>query len=237
MIGLLEEKDNIGSVKDVSLSNRTITGYLAHFNSVDYNNDVIMPGAFTKTLIENKGRQRFLNYHNFNQPHNKFDVLKEDQTGLYFEVKMVPGVSYSEDVLKLYDAGVLEEQSIGFHVVKKYTEVKSGTRQIQEMLLAEGSNVTLGMNSNAKFTGFKSFTPQKCTDQITKIMSFIRTGTVTDETFIQLELGLKQLQLYSYELGKTALETKGEPESSTQIKAEPQAIEIIKLFRQSLKTN
>lgn len=237
MIGLLEEKDNVGSVKDVSLSNRTITGYLAHFNSVDYNKDQIMPGAFAKTLLENKGRQRFLNYHNFNQPHNKFDVLKEDHIGLYFEVKMISGVSYSEDVLKLYDAGVLEEQSIGFHAVKKSIEKKSGVRQLQELMLAEGSNVTIGMNSNAKFLGFKSLTQQKCNDHITKIMSFLRNGTTTDETFEQLEIGLKQLQAYSFELGKQALETKSEPEDSTLITPEPQAIEIIKSFTNSLTLN
>ncbi len=235
MIGLLEEKDHIGSVKDVSLADRTITGYLAHFGSVDYNKDIIYPGAFAKTLMENKSNLRFLNYHDFKQPHNKFTVIQEDDKGLYFEVKMIEGVTYSMDVLRLYDAGVLEEQSIGFHVVKK--ETKSGVRHIKEMKLGEGSNVTLGMNPNAKFMGFKSMTLEKCNDQVQSIISFLRNGSVTDEMFSQLELGLKQLQSYSFDLGKKSLE---EPFEENTLVDEPmtqKAIEEIKSFRNSLTIN
>lgn len=236
MIGLLEEKDNVGSVKDVSLADRTITGYLAHFGSVDYGNDITEKGAFAKTLLEGKGKHMFLNFHNFDQPHNKFSVLQEDDFGLYFEVKMIEGVTYSMDTLRLYDAGVLTDQSYGFHAVKKSFEKKEGQtiRRLKEVMFGEGSNVAVGMNKNAKFTGFKGMTIDKCKDQVSKIMKFLRNGTATDETFLQLEIGLKQLQAYSFELGKQALETKGEPDKSTLITPEPQAIEIIKNFRNSL---
>jgi len=231
MIEVFEEKDYIGSTKDVSLADLTITGYLAHFGSVDLGNDVIEQGAFTKTLQTKSDRLRFLNYHNFQQPHNKFTVLKEDSTGLYFEVKMVKDVSYSMDTIRLYDAGVLTEQSIGFNAVKKFN--KGGIRHLQEVMLGEGSNVVIAMNPNAKFGGFKSFTLEKCNDHAKNILNFLRTGSVTDETFIQLEIGLKQLQAYSYELGKQALKPEGEPDD-TQTKAEPQIIETIKSFRNSL---
>lgn len=232
MIGMLEEKDYLGSVKDVSLATKTITGYLAHFDSVDLGNDVIEKGAFKKTLQENKNRIFFLNQHDFKQPHNKFEVLNEDEKGLYFEAKMIDGVSYSMDVLKLYDAGVLEEQSIGFQTVKK--EMKSGVRHLKEIYLAEGSNVTVAMNPNAKFSGFKSMTVQKVNDQVSKITSFIRNGNVTDDMFVQLELSLKQLQAYSYELGKKeALEI--EPSTDDTRANEPlKQIEIIKSFTQKL---
>ncbi|SMC45799.1 HK97 family phage prohead protease [Pedobacter africanus] len=237
MIGLLEEKDNVGSVKDVSLADMTITGYLAHFGSVDYGNDITEKGAFTKTLLEGKGKHLFLNFHNFDQPHNKFSVLQEDDFGLYFEVKMIKDVSYSMDTLRLYDAGVLTDQSYGFHAVKKVFEKKEGVtvRRLKEVVFGEGSNVAVGMNKNAKFTGFKGMTIEKCKDQVSKIMKFLRTGNVTDETFLQLEIGLKQLQAYSFELGKQALETKSEPDKTTLITSEPQAIEIIKSFRNTLK--
>lgn len=230
MTGLLEEKDNIGSVKDVSLSDMTITGYLAHFGSVDYNNDVILKGAFEKTIRERGRELKFLNHHDFKQPHNRFSVLREDDKGLYFEVKMVDGVSYSMDVLKLYAAGVIDEQSIGFYAVKK--ETKSGVRYLKEVKLGEGSNVTVAMNKNAKFMGFKSLTQDDCNKQIKNIMSFLRKGDVTDDMFLQLELGLAQLQSYSYELGRKSLE---EPlEDSTPVNEPTNQIEIIKSFRNSL---
>lgn len=236
MIGLLEEKDNVGSVKDVSLSDRTITGYLAHFGSVDYGNDITEKGAFAKTIQENKGKHLFLNFHNFNQPHNKFTELKEDDYGLYFEVKMIEGVSYSMDTLKLYDAGVLQEQSYGFQAVKKTFEKKGTTtiRRLKEVMFAEGSNVAIAMNSNAKFMGFKGMTLEKCNSQISNIMKFLRTGNVTDETFIQLEIGLKQLQSYSFEQGRNSLEKPLDDDTSI---IEPNnKIEIIKSFRNSLNS-
>jgi len=233
MTGLYEEKDNIGSVKDVSFADRTITGYLAHFGSVDYGNDVIVKGAFTKTLQDNIDNLRFLDQHDWKRPHNKFSLIKEDDKGLYFEVKMVNGVSYSEDVLRLYEAGVIDQQSIGYNAVKK--EVKSGVRYLKELKLGEGSNVTVAMNPNAKFSGFKSLSLPDCNNKITKIMSFIRNGNITDESFIQLELALKQLQSYSFELGKKSLE---EPSYDDTLVNEPiNQIEIIKSFRNSLTTN
>lgn len=238
MIGLLEEKDNVGSVKDVSLADRTITGYLAHFGSVDYGNDITEKGAFAKTLLEGKGKHLFLNFHNFQQPHNKFSVLQEDDYGLYFEVKMIENVTYSMDTLRLYDAGVLTDQSYGFQAVKKVFEKKEGqtVRRLKEVMFGEGSNVAVGMNKNAKFTGFKGMTLEKCKDHVANIMKFLRNGTATDETFIQLEIGLKQLQAYSYDLGKQALEHKSEPVFTTQNNEEPRAIEIIKSFTNSLIT-
>lgn len=245
MIGLFEEKDNIGSVRDVSLANMTITGYLAHFGSVDDGNDIIEKGAFAKTLVENRERMRFLNQHDFKQPHNKFQEIKEDDKGLYFEVKMIPGVSYSMDVLKLYDAGVLSEQSIGFQTIRKSMESKAGVeiRRITEMKLAEGSNVTIAMNRNAKFAGFKSAEEatqalQRNSDKINNIVKFLRNGTATDDTFAQLEIGLKQLQAEAYEIGRaSAPETKSAPSDDDTRNSNTPQIEIIKSFTQSLNIN
>ena len=86
MKGLLEVKrNNEKSVSDVDLKNRVVTGYLSSFDNVDHSGDIIVKGAYTKTLKERRNEIVFLNQHRWEQPHGKFAVLQEDQKGLYFE--------------------------------------------------------------------------------------------------------------------------------------------------------
>jgi len=204
MKGLLTFKDNsFGAVKDVDAKSRVITGYLSSFENIDNDNDVMTKGAFRKSLNERRNQIYFLNQHNFAQPHGKFAVLREDQKGLYFESEPLINTTYSEDTLKLYEAGIMKEHSIGFVTVQK--EQKSGIRYIKEVKLYEGSNVTLGSNSDTPFTGFKSLTLKDTNEKIGLILKFFKNGTVTDNTFELLELSLKDLQKHAYELGKMTL--------------------------------
>lgn len=202
MKGLLELKDiTQGAVKDVDVAGRVVTGYLSNFGNTDNDNDIILKGAFKKTLNERRGNIYFLNQHNFAQPHARFAVLREDQKGLYFESEpLIKGVSYSDDALKLYEAGVLKEHSIGFVTINK--EYKADTRMIKEVKLYEGSNVTLGSNPDTPFTGFKNLTLTETNDKISLIMKFFKNGTVTDNTFQLLEIALKDLQRQAFEIGK-----------------------------------
>jgi hypothetical protein len=226
MDGLLEFKSIFGSISDVDTKSNIVTGYLSEFGSKDYDSDIIEKGAFAKSIAERKNDIFFLNQHDWKQPHGKFNVLQEDSKGLYFESNPLIDTTYSSDAIKLYAAGIVKEHSIGFQTVKSEWHKDGYTRTIKEVKLYEGSNVTLGANKNTPFTGFKSRSLQEINDQVSLIMKATRTGTFTDDTFMQLEIALKQLQLESYELGKKALE---EPILITQ-NNEPLQIESLKLL-------
>jgi len=227
MKGLLNYKNNsLGAVKDIDVKNRVITGYLSSFGNIDHDNDIIEKGAFTKTINERRNQIYFLNQHNFAQPHGKFAVLREDTKGLYFESEPLINTSYSEDALKLYEAGIIAEHSIGFVTTKK--EFKGEIRHIKEMKLYEGSNVTMGSNSDTPFTGFKSMTLKDVNEKVSLILKFFKTGTVTDDTFGLLEIALKDLQKQAFEIGKMTL-NEIEPVSSTQKDFKP-LIETINDF-------
>lgn len=201
----LELKTITGAVKDIDTKKRVVTGYLSNFDNKDFDGDIIVKGAFKKSITERKNDIFFLNQHNWNQPHGRFSVLQEDMKGLYFEsTPMVEGVSYSEDVLKLYDAGIIKEHSIGFITLQ--SDQEDNARIIKEVKLFEGSNVTLGANNQTPFTGFKSLTLKELNDRSTVLYKAIRNGNFTDDTFVLLEFALKELQLQAYELGKKALE-------------------------------
>ena len=227
MKGLLQSKGFMGGVKDVDVKNRIVTGYLSAFGNKDFDNDIIVKGAFDKTIAERgpKGRNEilFLNQHNWQQPHGKFAVLKEDSKGLYFESNPLPDTTFSNDALKLYEAGIVKEHSHGYSIIRE--EKEGGSNLLIELKLYEGSNVTLGANNQTPFTGFKSLTITDINERTNSIIKMLRNGTLTDDTFIQLEIALKQLQRESYELGKNTLE----PSKDT---LEP--LEIIKGFTNSL---
>lgn len=204
MKGLLEYKNvNTSVVKDVDTKKRIITGYLSDFDTKDYDGDVIVKGAYKKTIKERN--QYFLNQHLWNQPHGGFTVLQEDSKGLYFESTPLINTTYSEDTLKLYEAGIIKEHSVGFITVKSDYDNKEKARIIKEIKLLEGSNVTLGSNPNTPFLGTKSLTLQDANDEVKLIVKMLRNGSLTDETFLTLEIALKQLQTQMYELGKKSL--------------------------------
>lgn len=231
---LLQFKSLVGELKDLDTSKRIVTGYLSAFGNKDHDGDIIVKGAFSKSINERKKDIFFLNQHNWAQPHGKFNVLREDSKGLYFESAPLVDTTYSSDLLKLYDAGIVKEHSIGFVTMQSENDTKSNARMLTELKLFEGSNVTLGANSNTPFTGMKSLNLKEIDEQSKLLIKAIRNGTFTDDTFALLEIALKQLQLDSYNLGlnKEKSLTK-EPIIITQIDSKPIA-SIIKEFTQTL---
>lgn len=233
----LEHKSIFGEIKDIDTKNQIVTGYLSSFGNKDHDGDIMEKGAFSKSINERKNDIFFLNQHNWAQPHGKFKVLKEDSFGLYFESEpLIKGVSYSDDLMKLYDAGIIKEHSIGFRTIKSDYDSKSNTRTIKEVKLFEGSNVTLGANSNTPYLGTKNLTLKDINDQCNRLYKAIRNGTFTDETFTLLEYALKDLQTQAYKLGEfKALEKQDEPLVDTQENVEePQS--HIKTINEFLKT-
>ena len=227
----LEYKFITGAVEDIDTSKRVVTGYLSKFGNIDLDNDIMDKGAFTKTLQERKSNIFFLNQHNWSQPHGKFATLEVDEYGLKFESNPLPDTTYSNDALKLYEAGIVKEHSVGFLTMKSEYIRETDKRVIKEVKLYEGSNVTLGANPDAIFTGLKSFTKEDISDREKAILKAFRNGTFTDETFTLLEIALKQLQLQSYELGKEDALKQSEQSTTNEVAIKAETINYLKTFK------
>ena len=80
----------------------------------------------------------------------------------------------------------------------------------------------------------KDLTIEEINEEAKIIIKAIRDGNFTDDTFILLEIALKQLQKDAYELGKS-LKDKKPPEDTSKI-IEPSYIETINNFRKTLWT-
>ena len=216
---MIQYKSIPNSIKDVDTKGRTVTGYFSSFGNVDSDGDIIRQGAFEKSVRERgpEGANRVFHLlqHNPRQPLGKPVALQEDDKGLYFETPF-PDTMLANDTLKLYEAGIYSEHSIGFEVLNSNTDTNDGEEVniLTELKLWEGSTVTWGANENTPFEGVKSLkTPAEIADEIEQIQKFLRKGDVTDYTFELLELQLEHLKA-----AQPSKDTEMKPSQDTSVK-------------------
>jgi HK97 family phage prohead protease len=170
-----------GIIEDVDDVKGIVTGYFSAVNNIDSDGDVIVSGAYKKTVAENgpMGRNRIMHLlqHNPLMPLAKPMELMEDAKGLRFTSKITE-TSYGKDVIKLYKEGVFNEHSVGFEIIK--SDNKSAYREIREIKLWEGSTVTWGANANTPIESMKGWDLPKSEEMIVKFGNILRKGDVTD---------------------------------------------------------
>lgn len=132
-----------------------VKGYGSVFGNKDSDDDVIMPGAYTKTLQEHGGRVKYIYQHDITKPIGKMTELGEDDKGLYFTAE-IPDTALGRDVMKLIKAGVITENSVGIMPVVKNWHEEDKTRYIKEVKLYEVSAVTMAANEQAMIHDVKS---------------------------------------------------------------------------------
>lgn len=140
----------------------SIEGYASVFGNVDLGGDVVMPGAFTKTLKENipLNRVKFVDSHNVHEGTKAIigtiPSAKEDKHGLFFKARL-SGVQAAQDVRQKVKEGILDSLSFGYSTIKSEPgdgDLK-GSRLLKELKLYEISVVAWGMNPVAAITGAK----------------------------------------------------------------------------------
>lgn len=208
-------------IQDVDEVKGIVTGYFSIFGNKDSDGDIVIPGAYKKTLKENgpqseKPRILHLYQHDPTRVLGKPSVLKEDKKGLYFETQ-ISQTSLGRDVIQLYMDKVLTEHSIGYQIVKREVDEQAEVQKLVELKLWEGSTVSWGANMEALVSTVKTATDKSYMDGLFAKLEALETaikGNYTDETARQLEIAHKQIQQLIISLAK-------EPVSSTPQKEEP----------------
>lgn len=196
-------------IKDLDSENRQVAVYLSKFDEIDSDMDMIMPGAFKKSIQE-RGPQAssnrkiaFLRHHDWEKQIGVFTDLQEDEFGLYAVGKLGRSTD-GEDAYRDYEDGIIKEHSIGFQYIKdkmEFIEDKAisggGYTQIKELKLWEGSAVTFGSNP---FTHVVDVKGQDRMDQVEKIQQemdlcirALAKGKGTDERLQSMEMKVKYL--------------------------------------------
>lgn len=142
-------------------SDGSFEGYASTFNNVDQGYDVVLPGAFKKTLKERPADQiKMLWQHNPWEPIGFFTEAKEDTKGLFVKGTILSGVQRGAEAIALMKAGVIDSMSIGYRTLEsEFTN--AGVRQLKEVGLYEVSLVTFPMNQEATVTRVKEFNPRE----------------------------------------------------------------------------
>lgn len=136
-----------------------IEGYGAVFSNVDLGGDVILPGAFAKSLARIKaktGTLPMLWHHKGDEPIGVWTDLSEDKKGLRVRGRLVMETQKAREAFALVKAGALSGLSIGYSNTISSRDAKTGVRSIKETTLDEISLATLPMNPEARVTGLKA---------------------------------------------------------------------------------
>lgn len=186
-----------GVITDVDPKTGTVKGYFSVFNNKDSDGDVILPGAFTKTLQENGSRIRHVWQHNISQPIAR-PILTQDSKGLAFE-STISQTSLGKDVIILYEDGVIDEHSFGYETIKSAS--KKDYNELQELRVWEGSSVTLGANEMALGMPSKGWTKETLIAMMDRTYKALRNGRYqSDEVFEMLDVYHQQLKQLFFEL-------------------------------------
>jgi HK97 family phage prohead protease len=145
------ERKYAGLVLDEVEAGGAFSGYASLFGAVDLGKDMVVRGAFQRSLKERGAAGiRMLYQHDPGEPIGVWTELREDQRGLFVRGQLARNVTRAREVLSLMRTGALDGLSIGFRAVKARKDAASGVRQIVEADLWEISIVTFPMLPGAR---------------------------------------------------------------------------------------
>ncbi len=125
-------------------------GYASLFGVRDAGGDVVLRGAFARSLKRRgAGAVKMLYQHQAAEPLGVWSEIYEDAAGLFVRGRIITDVNRGREVLSLMREGALDGLSIGFKTVRA-RGTRGGGRQILEADLWEVSVVTFPMLMGAR---------------------------------------------------------------------------------------
>ena len=156
-----------------------LTGYGAYFNNIDSGGDVILPGAFAKTIKENLSASRIKlvgGHDTYGGTDGIIGVIThavEDSKGLRITAQF-SSTARAQDVRTKVKEGVLDALSIGYFSTKD--RQLDTYRELQELKLFEISVVAWPMNDKSRISEAKSDT--EVTAMLRKMTATFRTANI-----------------------------------------------------------
>lgn len=159
-------------VKKTDESQGTFEGYASTFGNRDRGGDIVVTGAFSKSLKTRgaRGVKMFAD-HDPRQRIGVWERIEEDEKGLFVQGRLSIEKEIGRDAWIDLRSGALDSMSIGFRsVIDKY-DGRRKARMLQEVDLLEISLVSFPMNEEARVAAVKALAP---IDTIRKFEEFLR---------------------------------------------------------------
>ena len=201
----------------------TVVFYANAFNNIDTDNDVSLPGSFSKTIKENSSRIRHLKFHDTTKMCGVVKDLSEDETGLLCKSQLILGTQLGKETYEEYKAmagaGKKMEHSCRVNAVKYSIEPSpededEEIRKISEWKLWEVSTLNAwGANPNALQVAVKEFKDATKEDLVAEIQ-FLK-GLLNISSYNNIKLELIERQINYLDSLKAALQPSDITESRT----------------------
>lgn len=147
-------KGNIGSA--LALDTKLLTetgefeGYASIFGALDQGDDIVMPGAFTESLMKRPADKiKLLWQHQSDIVLGKFMEVREDSKGLYVKGKLFLNIQKAKEAHELMLEGAIDGLSIGYRTILSEYDRTTEVRRLTKMDLREISVVTFPMLESA----------------------------------------------------------------------------------------
>jgi len=196
---LIQKGDTPYSVMDVDMEQRRVKAVWARCGNIDLDNDIIVPEAFTKTIKERGPAGKNLVWSLVDHC-TEMDAVIGKPEQLYIEGDMLIAITpivnteQGENMIKMYDAGLINQHSIGFSTLQSNVD-KKGIRTITELKLYEGSAVLWAANPETPTLDVKGeIKKEQLVDRLEKLSKAFKSGRFTDETFALMEIEIKKIQ-------------------------------------------
>jgi HK97 family phage prohead protease len=243
----IENKSYNDMILDIEPESRTVKACWSRIGNVDLDNDIIVAEAFTKTIKERGPKGKNMIWSLVDHKADMAHTLGKPKE-LYIEGDMLVAVTdlieteCGEDAIKLYEAGLINQHSIGFSTLKSDVNQKTGVRTITELKLYEGSAVLWGANPETPMLGFKGEfkeTKENLSIRLENLIKAFRGGSFTDDTFALMEIQIKQIQaeLLALEITETITQPAEavEPTPVVEEKNDEEVLKAIKQFNNLFK--
>ena len=136
-------------------------GYLSVFGNADSYGDIVLKGAFVKTIADWKAKGAMppvLWQHNSREPIGVFTSMEEDDVGLKVSGKLlVDDIPLAKQARALLVAKAIRGMSIGYYLTDYEYSKTDTVCFIKEVDLIEGSIVTFPANEAANVIDMKQF--------------------------------------------------------------------------------
>lgn len=197
----LEIKGIPAKVEDVDTTGRRVVFYASAFENTDLDQDIMMPGAYTKSIREKgkAGTNRIVHLADHTMTTECLlsrDIeFEQDSYGLKC-ISNIVRTQKGNDILEQYLGKAIDEHSVGFTIPKDKSKKENGVRKIYEADLWEVSSVVFGANPLTPTIGVKSFTPYTV-DHLEELekswQKLLKDSNMSDESMILFDLRHKQL--------------------------------------------
>ena len=178
-------------VKDVDSLKGIVKAYYSVIGNADSDNDIVEPGAGTKTIQERgpggSDRIKHFKFHDPRLAPGRIKELGEDEFGGFF-VSNISKSTLGRDTLIEYQEGIITEHSFGFEIIQ-YDIDEVGIRHIKEYRLWEVSTLSAwGANPLTSVVSVKDLESEAgLLKAINNITNRLKIGSFSDDYMERLE--------------------------------------------------